>query len=144
MKLITGSYEQCTEYCKKNTGEKDGNIFIFDFPYISIEERFREIDRFIWESKHTLRFANRFCGTAIVDVTAWNRSYPNQYFDAFLYYIKDNENHIDCFFISECDFSTDVTAHISKLFHISPVSLSSERLPSPRGIGFSFAGERSE
>lgn len=139
MNLIKGPYEKCIEHC---IDDENAECFVFDFPYVSISEYFREINRFLWESKHQfVRFKNCYSGKAIVDITAWNKSSPNEYFDAFLYFLKDRESSIDCTFISEPDYSEIVLERINRLFLTNIVPLDSNCSPTVSRIGFVITTE---
>jgi len=121
MRLIHGDYEKCIEYCREMAGEE---FFEFDFPFVSSDEKFRELDRFLWESRHQhTRFQNRYEGRVVIDITAWNKRYPNEYFEAFLYFLKGNEDIYSCVMISAEPYSHEVLEKLGKLFKIKEVQL---------------------
>ena len=115
MKLIEGQYTKAIAWCMEHM---DKEPFIFEMQYVPTDEMFRELNRFIWEARHTTeaRFSNHYRGSVVVDISAWNREYPNKYFDAFLYYLKDHEQELDCCFISEYEFSPKIIERIGRLF----------------------------
>ena len=86
MYLVQGKYSEAIAKCQKIL---DGNYFEFEFLYTDESERFREIDRFLYESRHTLRFENEYRGNVVIDISDWNEK-TNSYFDAFMYFLKDN------------------------------------------------------
>lgn len=142
MRLIHGDYEQSISYCKDKLG---GDFFEFDLPYVPAAETFREIDRFLWESRHQCtRFQNRYEGRAVIDITDWNAHFPNDYFEAFLYFLKGSEAHLTCTLISSEPYSEQVLQRVRRLFPVRQVQLDpSDRRPS-RGsnvIGFSAESE---
>lgn len=140
--LYVGPEETCIARC---SADAQGEPFVFNLPYVPLSEHFREINRFLWESRHQLtRFCNNYEGNVIVDVTAWNQASVNEYFDAFLYFLKDREESLHCTFISEVDFSDAVCDRISRLFPTKTVRFDSGsgRKPAAR-IGFAV-DEREE
>ena len=143
--MVTGSYEECMEYCGKHLR---GGFFEFDFSYVPRDERFREIDRFLWESRHErARFANRYEGSAVIDMTAWNKHFPNEYFDAFMYFLKDSADHLDCALIVCGKCSDSFREHIGRFFELNVIELESSGLEEQRGsgrIGFDVETEENE
>ena len=113
MILITGDYNKIKSECEKiyQTG-----FFDFNFLYVSESERFREIDRFLFESRHTLRFENEYKGNVVIDISEWNNMIINTYFEAFMYFIKDNKNKYDCVFILNERCSKDMREKLKDFF----------------------------
>ena len=144
MRLIKGDYEKAVSYCREMI---KGEFFEFDFPFVPMNEHFREIDRFLWESKHQCtRFENRFEGRAVIDISDWNRHYPNDYFDAFMYFMKDNEAYVSCTLISSEPWKSEVTDRLEKLFEVKEVDLSGGESSKKSGnvIGFAVDFEKGE
>lgn len=144
--FITGTYESCMDYVSKLKGD---GFFVFNLAYVSENENFREIDRFLWESRHKddgigRKYSNRYSGVAVIDVTAWYKRYPNEYFKAFFYFLKDQYFILeDIVFIAEkCDDA--LLEHLSGFFETERVSLdkeerggvTAERGPGRGRIGF--------
>lgn len=54
------------------------DFFEFYFPYVERTERFREIYRFLYESKSTKRYLNEYSVKIILNITEWsNNEYIN-------------------------------------------------------------------
>ena len=118
MVVIQGDYENAIRYCDKIT---DGAFFEFDFSYVDLNERFRELDRFIWESKHTLRFQNEYRGNVIVELSGWNDKSEyefNEYFDAFMYYLKSKGNMLNVAFFVNGKCSRALFNCLSRFYEI--------------------------
>lgn len=116
MKLIQGNYEKALEKCKK---ELNDDYFEFCFSYVSTSEVFREINRFLWESRHQCtRFKNRYVGPVVIDISDWSTRYPNDYFDAFMYFVKSNMNQMNFVFISNDFCSNAITDRLNEFFKI--------------------------
>ena len=99
MELIFADFATAISICEEQLGEK---YYLFSLPYVATYDRFREIDRFLWESRHMYaRFQNRYSGPVVVDVTEWCREEPNVYLEAFLFFLKDLEEKQPCILISE-------------------------------------------
>lgn len=144
MRLIRGDYEKAVLYCSEMI---KGDFFEFDFPFIPMNENFREIDRFLWESRHQCtRFKNRFEGRAVIDVSDWNRHFPNDYFDAFMYFLKDNEAYVACTLISSESWSEEVTERLKRLFDVKEADVSggSGDAKKKKAIGFYVDFEKGE
>ena len=136
MDIIIGSCRECAEHCDKLFGE---DYFPFVFPYVSVDAPFREIDRFLWESKRTrTRFRNRYEGNVVIDITAWSTQIPNEYFEAFMCFLEDNSDILPTVFISETVCGSHVKASLSKHFEISELLLDSavDRSANRNVIGF--------
>ena len=112
MDIITGTYEKVKDVCK---GIYPQGFFDFNFVYVSESERLREIDRFLYESKQTLRFENEYSGAVVIDVSEWNHRI-NSYFEAFMYFIKDNAEKYDCVLILNERCSADMTDKLKSVF----------------------------
>ena len=99
MVIIQGEYEDAIRYCVHHISK---DYFEFSLSYVDTNERFRELDRFLWESRHCLRFQNEFKGDTLIDLTAWNckEAYEfNDYFDAFMFYLKSKQDKLNVTFI---------------------------------------------
>ena len=84
--LYYGEYENI----KKQLGEK--TYFEFEVQYEKCE---RELDRFLWESrKEMAQFKNQYKGPVVVDLSKWNTKQDKPFFEAFLYFLKDNVNQL--------------------------------------------------
>ncbi len=142
MRLIHGEYCEAVAYCRKMI---KSDFFEFDFPFVPMSENFREIDRFLWESRHQCtRFRNRYDGPAVIDITDWNSQHPNDYFDAFLYFLKNSEKSITCTFISSEPFSQAVLDRISRLFKVKEISLGKDSRPARKNRTIGFASETTD
>lgn len=139
--LIQGEYEKAKDYYKSTMLN---DYFEFHFVYTSTNEVFRELDRFIWESKHQkARFKNRYAGPVLIDLTEWNSSEPNEYFDAFLYYLKDHV-YLECTFIVQNLCDECFLEKIRSFFEIYVVELEIQKgKDQKRRIGF-YIEERND
>jgi len=80
------------------------DYFEFEFSYVAEDEKFKEIDRFLWESRHECtRYKNRYNGSLVIGLNEWNNNETNKYFDAFMYFLKDYMRfaHSCVFFIED-------------------------------------------
>lgn len=132
--LIEGEYEKAKAYYK-SAMIKD--YFEFHFVYTSANEVFRELDRFIWESRHQkTRFKNQYKGPVFIDLTEWNGNDINKYFDAFLYYLKDHAC-LECTFIVQNFCKASFLDKLNEFFEINVVKLDIRRdKEKKRRIGF--------
>lgn len=116
MDLIQGEYIKIKQYLHKKN-----QCFSFEFslPFVEEGQTFREINRFLDESKRLAHFKNQYIGGAIIDVTEWCEKPINSYFTAFLYFLFDRElaskqnKHV---FISEKICSKELTNAIADIF----------------------------
>lgn len=118
MVVIQGNYENAIRYCDFITG---GEYFEFVFPYVEQEERFRELDRFLWESKHCFRFQNEYSGNVLVELSGWNDKSKydfNEYFDAFMYFLRNKADKLNVTFFVNGKCSEALFANLSKHFEI--------------------------
>lgn len=118
MVIIQGNYENAISHCKLIT---DGKYFEFVFPYVEREERFRELDRFIWESKHCLRFKNEYSGNVLIELSEWNEKSKyefNEYFDAFMYYLRSKADKLRVIFFVNGKCSEILFEKLSEHFDI--------------------------
>ena len=113
MRLITGIYNKVKEECSRLFSE---SYFEFNFLHVPETERFREIDRFLYESRHTLRFENEYTGNVILDISAWNHKPLNSYFEAFMYFIKDNKDKYECALIVNERCSSEMCEKLKEFF----------------------------
>lgn len=87
MYLLQGDYPNVKDYCEELFAD---DYFEFELSYVSENEKFKEIDRFLWESRHECtRYKNRYNGNFAIGITEWNDKTPNKYFDAFMFFLKD-------------------------------------------------------
>lgn len=86
MEIIQGSFEKIAEHMHKNLG---GEFFEFVLPYVGENYRFEEINRFNDESRQFVRFKNEYDGNTAVEITAWTDQPLNEYFEAFVYFLRD-------------------------------------------------------
>lgn len=113
MKLITGIYRKVKEECERIFSD---GYFEFSFLYVPETEKFREIDRFLYESRHTLRFENEYTGNVILDISAWNHKPLNSYFEAFMYFLKDNKDKYECVLIINERCSSEMREKLKDFF----------------------------
>ncbi len=137
--LVQGDYLKVKKHYEKK--QKSG-YFEFDFAYAGPLEIFREIDRFIWESRHSkTRYQNSYKGPVLVDLSGWNDKPLNDYFDAFMYYLKDNYDAKCTFFCRE-ECSEELEKKLREFFKLSVVSIGLEDAASTKkAIGFSLDGK---
>lgn len=137
MYLIQGSYEKAIKYCKVNQKK----FFEFEFCYTPMNERFREIDRFLWESRHQMtRYKNNYEGPAVINLTSWNQHYPNEYFDAFMYFLKSKAKQLDITFIIEQKCNVNILERLKCFFDVQIKSIDIDKTThkgsTHRQIGF--------
>lgn len=132
MYLVQGKYSETIKKCQKIL---DGDYFEFEFLYMDESLRFREIDRFLYESRHTLRFENEYRGNVVIDISDWNEKI-NLYFDAFMYFLKDNADKYCCVLISNKKCSDKTIEKLNDLFTIEEICLSLPEEKKTVKIGF--------
>lgn len=137
MYLIQGKYMDAIERCHK---ELNGDYFEFEFLYAAETERFREIDRFLYESRHTLRFENEYEGNVVIDISNWCKK-QNSYFDAFMYFLKDNADKYNCIFICNRKCPKDIIDIMSELFELEEICLNLPEDAKKERIGFAVNEE---
>lgn len=137
MYLLQGDYKKVKGFC--NDLFTNG-YFEFEFSYVSENERFREIDRYLWESRHECtRFKNRYEGDIVIGLNEWNKNDPNKYFDAFMYFIKDCQKFThSCILFVEDYVSESLLTSLKKHFDIitKEMGLDVKENKSKRKIGF--------
>ena len=140
IRLIQGKYEIAKEEYIRNMVV---DFFEFHFDFVSKNEIFRELDRFIWESKRqNTRFANFYKGPVLIDLTEWNQNELNEYFDAFMYFLKDH-SCLECTFIVQDECEKELLDRLSSFFEITIDSLEVRREKTKkRQIGFCFEEEK--
>ena len=140
--LIQGDYKQAIGFCRAVFGD----FFEFRFSYVSDSEIFRELDRFIWESKHHLRFRNEFEGTAVIDLSAWNNCSAHEfseYFDAFMFYLQSKSDKINCAFMTDTYGSVPLKDKLKSHFDkLCPVDLKPKEKTAGSGITIGFHDAR--
>ena len=144
MDLIQGNYEESIFQCQMRF---PNGFFAFCFAYTpSSESHFREIDRFLWESRHECRFKNRYQGPCVVDITSWSGQYPNIYFDTFLYFLKDIIADNQCVLITQTECIHSVVDRLSDFFNINIITLDNSKLHNKKTnrIGFYSVEEEKE
>lgn len=140
--ILEGKYKDLHQVMQKS--KKD--YFEFDLPFIDENEVFRELDRFLYESRtQKTHFKNQYTGKVYINVSEWN-DYQNKYLDAFLYFLYDNveEQILDVTLINEEITSEKLLERVSKIFDVKRTSLKNmEREENKRVIGF-ISGSRYE
>lgn len=133
VEIIQGNYEKAKQYYEASVRDE---YFEFEFPYVPMEYSFKEIDRFLWESRHEkTRFKNYYSGAVLVDISGWNDKDFTQYFDAFMYFLKDNAAYV-CTFLVRSEMSKELEQKMREFFEIKAVDLLEERKNKARTIGF--------
>ena len=118
MTVFQGKYEEVRAYCEK---QADGRCFEFLFCYTEPGDHFREIDRFLWESKHTTHFQNEYTGSVMIELTPWNKrsGYEfGEFFDAFMYFLKSRGEKLDITFFVSGRCSKPLFDNLSRFFNI--------------------------
>ena len=143
MELISGSYEKVKHECEKMIGKE---YFEFFFPYVEDNvDRFREIDRFLYESRKQTRFKNSYVGNVVIDISDWNnRSSFNKYFDAFMYFIKDNMNLNRFIFTADKPCNRELFERLQKYFKIEEMCLEAVKPKQKIKIGFALPEEKED
>lgn len=121
MYIVQGAYDQTICYC---SSEMKGDFFEFSLTYTGRNEVFRELDRFVWESKHCLRFQNEYSGNVVVDVSEWNSKSEyefNEYFDAFMYYLHGKQDKLNVTFIVSGECSASLYKSLTTHFDLKVV-----------------------
>lgn len=139
MKLILTDYANALTKCSELLGT---DYFVFSLSYIE-DRPFREIDRFLWESRHEkCRFSNRYTGPVCIDLTEWSGKMPNLYFDAFSYFLKDLGSDCPTVLISEKRLSEPLRSRLERFFELEVTNLlESKGKEEPRVIGFAVQEE---
>ena len=132
--IIQGDYSKITASLSETFNSE---YFDFNFSFTDKNEVFREINRFIWESKHLMtRFKNRYRGSVAISLTEWNSEMPNGYFDSFMYFIKDMFPEENICFYAETQIRDVLLNRIKSFFpNIKTIDLLIGRKPE-RKIGF--------
>ena len=136
MYLVHGPFVKTSKYCEDLFGK---DYFEFCLSYVGDGAGFREIDRFLWESRHErTRYRNRYSGPVALDITAWADKYPNDYFDAFMYFISDAVKEGECVLTSEEKCGREICDRLGRFFTLEVISLNSgkESAGTTRKIGF--------
>ena len=143
MELVIANLEQAETWCRAHLG---GDYFSFCFSYTPLSDRFREIDRYLWESRHEkARFANRYCGPVVIDISEWSEAAPNDYFDAFLYFLKDLSAVSRIAMISDRPCGEQILSRLRRFFRIEITSLlDNKQERKPNRIGFIAREEEPE
>ena len=118
MVVIQGTYEDIIHYYEATTV---GTYFEFTFSFVGQNEIFRELDRFLWESKHVLRFQNTYEGNVLIELSGWNQKADsdfNEYFDAFMYFLRSKCNVLHVTFFAEGQCSKSLYDHLDKHFDV--------------------------
>lgn len=118
MTVLQGIYEDAIHFCEKKTS---GAYFEFMFSYTGPGELFREIDRFLWESKHTTHYQNEYTGSVIIELTPWNEKSDyefGEYFDAFMYFLKSKREKLDIMFFVSGKCSKTLYDRLGRFFDI--------------------------
>lgn len=137
MYFLQGDHKKVKGYCKDLFAE---DYFEFEFPYVADGEKFREIDRFLWESRRDCtRYKNKYNGNFVIGLNEWNENEPNKYFDAFMYFLKDylKFSH-SCYLFIEDYADKSLISALEKHFDIvvKELDLSVKETKAQRTIGF--------
>lgn len=135
MFLIQGEYKKSINYCKDLF---NSNFFEFELPFVPENNRFREIDRFLYESRHTLRFTNEYIGNVVVDISDWNGSEINNYFEAFMFFLKDNSKKYKCALIINERCHNNLLIKLKEFFDLREVELELPPKKQVNKIGFAI------
>ncbi len=141
VKLIEGKYESAktlyTSRCK--------DFFEFNFTYAGMNENFREINRFLWESRHEkTRFRNKFEGNVLINLTSWNGMDLNEYFEAFMYFLKDDP-YLNVTFLIEKECDRELLEKLKLFFEIEKTEIGLDApAKAVRPIGFTVSDDRKE
>lgn len=146
MYLLQGDYNKVKTHCKDFF---ENDYFEFELSYVPENEKFREIDRFLWESRHECtRYKNKYNGNLVVGLTEWNSNASNKYFDAFMYFLKDYLRFArSCVLFVEEQASESLLSAVGKHFCIvkKELSLTVKQGKKTRRIGFYLeSDERSD
>lgn len=143
MKIITGNYRDVRDECEKLYPE---GYFEFVFACCDENSRFREIDRFLYESRKTLRYQREYVGNVVVDITAWNDTELNSLFDAFMYLLKDGKEKYRVAFTMGNRSSDKLLKRLNDVFEgdIQVVDLHLDVEPMKHKIGFTANVESEE
>lgn len=135
MKLVIGKYEDIKEKIHALCSD---SFFEFHFPCIEEYDRFYEIDRFLYESKHLNRFSNEYHGKVVIDLSDWSDCKVfNRYFEAFMYFLKDNTDKYEPFFISERQCGKEFISRLKEYFDFETLYVSKPQQDKmQRTIGF--------
>lgn len=142
MKLFTGLYAKIKEVC--NALFADG-YFEFQFLYVPDGTRFQELNRFLYESRHTLRFENEYTGNLVLDLSEWNHKPLNHHFEAFLYYLKDNRHKYNCALIVNGHCSDELRETLQRFFdNLTEIQQGVPEEPKKIRIGFTTEKEETD
>lgn len=147
MLLVQGDFKNTTSYLHKKINR---NYFEFAFCYVSEDERFREIDRFLWESKKEMTvFKNKYVGPCVIDVSEWNDKAYNRYFEAFMYFVLDLSDSCDVYLTITEECSIQLKSNLQLFFHelkVVALKLNKERQQDNVRIplGFHFSSSKRE
>lgn len=143
MKIITGPYEKVRKKCSEIFKT---DFFEFSFPFVDEgAERFRELDRFLFESRKKTRFKNRYKGNVVIDVSAWNdRGIFNDYFDSFMYFIIDSMDESGFILTADKPCSAELISRLKRFFDISEICLTKKKKAQKVTIGFAPSSEKED
>ena len=143
MELVIANYEYTRSWCRDYFCN---DYFEFCFSYTSLKDRFREIDRYLWESRHEkTRFLNRYCGAVVIDISEWSEAMPNDYFDAFMFFLKDLSTSCQIAMISDKACEEQIVTRLRRFFQIEISDLLEKKdLQKTRRIGFAVREEEME
>ena len=98
------------------------------------------------ESRHEkARFRNRYVGPAVIDITEWSDAAPNDYFDAFMYFIKDYSSESEVVLVSEKTCEEAVLSRLKRFFEVEISDLLEQKeVKQVRRIGFALREEERE
>lgn len=142
MLLVQGNFKRTKTFFENKIKKK---YFEFSFGFVSEEERFREIDRFLWESKKEMTvFKNRYIGPCVIDISEWNDRICNRYFEAFMYFILDLSSSCDIYLTLDKECSNQLKSNLELFFSaIKIVSLGLDKSQQQTNVkiplGFHFS-----
>lgn len=99
LKILEGTYKELHQ--AMNVKKED--YFEFDLSFVDENTSFKEIDRFLYESRtQKTHFKNQYKGKVYINLSQWN-DLQNKYLDAFLFFLYDciEDNILEVSFINE-------------------------------------------
>ena len=137
MDLVIAAFEDAQAWCRDYF---HSDSFSFCFSYTAPESHFREIDRFLWESRHEkTRFANRYSGPVTVDISEWSTAVPNDYFDAFLYFLKDQAAECRIVMVSDKICTDRILSRLERFFPLKTTDLLGTKEKKRKSVAIGFA-----
>ena len=145
MFFLQGDYKKIKGYCNDLFGK---DYFEFEFTYVSENDKFKEIDRFLWESRHECtRYKNKYYGNLVIGLNEWNENEPNKYFEAFMYFLKDYLRYAhSCIFFVEAQAGNSLISAVEKYFDLllKELPLTVKKEEANKKIGFCIEVDEKE